>query len=186
MKRLILTLMLLPTTFLVYSQNPSIQKVEPPNWWTGMKHDSIQLMFYGENLDNVGVSMPDAKFKVLEVHKTENSNYLFVDVKIAKDATPGNYKIILNKGGEKIEWEYPILKREDNSNSFKGFGSDDVVYLITPDRFANGDLTNDNSPELFDTLARSETYLGDGAEIQGIVDHLDYIKDLGVTSIWIN
>ena len=186
MKRLILTLMLLPTTFLVYSQNPSIQKVEPPNWWTGMKHDSIQLMFYGKNLGNVSISTPDAKFKVLEVHKTENSNYLFVDVKIAKDATPGNYKIILNKGGEKIEWEYPILKREDNSNSFKGFGPDDVVYLITPDRFANGDLTNDNSPELFDKLARSDDYGRHGGDIQGIVDHLDYIKELGVTSIWIN
>ncbi|OGU31288.1 MAG: hypothetical protein A2057_15105 [Ignavibacteria bacterium GWA2_35_9] len=186
MNRLILTLMLLPTTFLVYSQDLSIQKVEPPNWWTGMKHDSIQLMFYGKNLGNVSISTPDAKFKVLEVHKTENSNYLFVDVKIAKDATPGNYKIILNKGGEKIKWEYPILKREDNSNSFKGFGPDDVVYLITPDRFANGDLTNDNSPELFDKLARGDDYGRHGGDIQGIVDHLDYIKELGVTSIWIN
>jgi glycosidase len=151
-----------------------------------MKWNKIQLMIYGENLKDIKASFNDAKIKILKVHQTENPSYAFIDIEIPSDLKPGEYKLKLEKNGSKIEFSYPILQRNNNDKIHQGLNADDVIYLIMPDRFANGDTSNDVVDGYGNDLDRSKGIARHGGDLQGIIDHLDYIKDLGFTAIWIN
>jgi neopullulanase len=163
-----------------------VNKIEPPNWWTGMKYNKIQLMLYGENLDIESAESSSPEIKVLKVNNVENNSYTFLDIEITGNAQEGNYNIKLKAGREEKNITFPLYKREISSARHKGFSSSDVVYLITPDRFANGDESNDNHPELFDKLDPENDYGRHGGDIQGIINNIDYMKELGVTAVWFN
>ena len=149
-----------------------------------MKLNHIQLMIYGENLNNITANFNDDRIKVTEVHKIENPNYAFVDIEIPDDFTPGDYKLILQRNASKVECNYSILARENNGHG--GFNPSDVIYLIMPDRFANGDTSNDVIAGYGNDFNRSNGNARHGGDIQGIIDHLDYIKNSGFTAIWLN
>jgi glycosidase len=160
-----------------------ITRVEPANWWTGMKNSELQIMVYGPNIGKSTVAIQYPGIKLKEVAKTENPNYLFVYLTIAKEAKPGKVPLTFTQGQEKFTYQYPILARTDKSGA-KGFNASDVLYLITPDRFANGNPGNDNLEDV--AVNRENPNARHGGDLEGIRAHLDYIKDLGMTTIWLN
>ncbi|MCX6151975.1 MAG: alpha-amylase family glycosyl hydrolase [Ignavibacteriales bacterium] len=167
------------------AQSFNVTKIEPPNWWTGMKNNKIQLMVYGENLENISADFGSADLKVTKVNKAENSNYTFIDVEILEDASPAIYKLVLKNDKEKQEFDFPILQRKNSSDSFQGFSPKDVIYLIMPDRFSDGDTTNNYIKEMVDGYKPNSGIGRHGGDIKGIINHLDYIKELGFTALWV-
>lgn len=167
-----------------FAQNITINRIDPPNWWAGMKLNKIQLMVYGNNLNDISAKFDNPKIKIERIHKIKNSSYAFIDISIPENISPKDYQLILSKGKEKTSFTFPILKREDKTNRFKGFGSKDVLYLLMPDRFANGDVSNDSVAGYTDYMQKIPNQGRAGGDLQGVINNLGYLKDLGVTSIW--
>ena len=168
----------------VQDAGDKVKRVEPLSWWTGMK-TPLQLMVYGDGISEYDVRMEGGKgVKVQTVHKADSPNYLFVDVRIAENAAPGTYWLVFSRDGEIFKYPYEIAARAAGSADRGSFGTSDMVYLIMPDRFANGDPSNDSAPDTAEKADRSEFFGRHGGDIQGIIDHLDYISDLGATVIW--
>ncbi len=161
----------------------TIQHLEPSNWWLGMKDPNFQVLVHAENIANYTPAINFKGIRLKAVHKTENPNYLFLDFEIKKNAKAGNMTIEFSKGSDKISTNYPILNRKKNSATREGFNTSDAVYLITPDRFSNGKPENDNI-EGYADKAQNVEYGRHGGDIQGIINHLDYIQQMGFTAIW--
>ena len=161
-----------------------VERVEPLSWWTGMK-TPLQLLVRGENISSCNVRMEGGKgVSASAVHKADSPNYLFVDVEISQNAAPGTYWIVFDNGSEIFKYPYEIAARCEGSAERKSFTTGDMIYLIMPDRFANGDPTNDTTEDTAEKPARDEFFGRHGGDIQGIMDHLGYIADLGATAIW--
>ncbi len=176
-------LLIVSTTF---SQN-KIERVEPPNWWAGMEHEKLQLMIYGKNIAALKPSISYPGVTLQKVIQTTNPNYLFLDLRITQNANPGTLHIKFSKENKVVLTQnYPLLKRQAGSAERKGFDNSDVLYLITPDRFANGDASNDEVAGMREKLNRSNPGGRHGGDIKGISDRLEYIKDMGYTAIWLN
>lgn len=168
------------------AQHIMVDKVEPMNWWVGMKHNKVQLMLYGKELTNLKASFQEKKIKVLKIHTLDNANYCFIDIEIPANLVAGTYHLVLKNGNESKVIAYPILTRENKANRYQGFNNTDVMYLITPDRFANADENNDKLGDNFDEFDVTIPHKRHGGDIKGIIQHLDYLKNLGITTIWIN
>ncbi len=168
------------------AQSPQVEKVEPPNWWAGMKWNEVQLMVYGEALSHITARSDQEQLKVKAVHTLPNSSYAFIDLELAPNIKPGTYRIEFSDGQNKTTIEYPILEREDPAGRYQGFNKNDLVYLITPDRFADGDPANNRVASLMDEYDRSVDGKRHGGDLQGLINHLDYMEDLGITCIWLN
>ena len=162
------------------SNAQKIEHVEPLSWWTDMKMP-LRLMFHGKDLQSAEVSIKEPGLTITKVSKAESPNYLFVDVDVEK---AGIYTFTLKVGKKKLTYKYTIATRCPNSAQRQSFTSADVMYLLMPDRFANGDATNDHVAGMAEGADRSAFYGRHGGDIQGIINHLDYIKDLGATAIW--
>ena len=161
-----------------------VTRVEPLSWWTGMKMP-LQLLVQGENISEYEVAIEGGKGVAVEkINKADSPNFLFVDVKIAANAQPGTYYIVISKDGQSFKYPYEIAAREEGSAERKSFTTADMIYLIMPDRFANGDTSNDSTEDTADKYARHELFGRHGGDLQGIIDHLDYISGLGATAIW--
>jgi neopullulanase len=177
---------LLSSTF-IYGQEIILQRVEPPFWWTGFKETRLQLMVYGKNISETTVDINYPGIIVKKVNKTENQNYLFIDLEISAKAKPGKFLVRFKKNDTlAASYSYELLTRKKGSASRKGFNSSDVIYLITPDRFSNGDTSNDNIKAMKEIANRSNPDGRHGGDIRGIMGHLDYLKELGITAVWIN
>lgn len=150
-----------------------------------MDWDTVQLMVYGSNLKGLEVKSPIEKLKILDTHSLENESYMFVDVYIPKDIESGDYKLIFSKDDFKEEISYPILSREFSSEQHKGFNNEDIIYLIFADRFCDGNPGNNNIGDSLDQFTSAELDGRKGGDIQGIISKLDYLKELGVTALWI-
>ncbi|WP_379968878.1 glycoside hydrolase family 13 protein [Epilithonimonas sp. UC225_85] len=163
-----------------------IERIEPENWWVGMKYDTITLLIYGKDISDLRpeISYPD--IKILKTETVENKNYLFLTLKINSTAKSGNVKIDFRKNNKIIlSKNFQILERDANSADRDSFTQKDAIYLIFPDRFANGDPKNDIFNSLNEkTIDRTDEDKRHGGDIKGIVNHLDYIKSLGFTQIW--
>jgi len=161
----------------------TISRVEPANWWVGMKNPELQIMVYGPGIGRTKVSLNYPGVKIERADKTDNPNYLFVYVTIAYNTKPGILPLHFTGGGETSTYNYPLKARTDRSGA-KGFNASDVLYLITPDRFANGDTSNDN---LDDARAnRQNPNARHGGDLTGVAKHLDYLNNLGITTVWLN
>lgn len=160
-----------------------ITRVEPANWWTGMKNSELQIMVYGPGIGNSKLTINYPGIKIKELAKTTNPNYVFIYLIIAKGTKPGKIPLNFSEGQQKFTYNYPLLERNDKSGAL-GFNASDVLYLITPDRFANGNAANDNYEEV--TVNRESPNARHGGDVEGISKHLDYIKELGLTTIWLN
>lgn len=166
---------------------PDEIRVEPPFWWAGMNNSELQLLVYAEQAGNTQPEINYKGVKVVAVHKAENPNYLFIDLEINKNTRPGKFDIKFRENGKvKYFYSYELNQRSDGSASRTSFNAGDAIYLLMPDRFANGDLTNDNIPGMLETSDRRNPSGRHGGDIKGITDHLSYIKDLGATAVWIN
>lgn len=162
-----------------------LERVEPMFWWAGMNNPSLQLLVHGENISQTDVTLDYPGVKLKRVTKVENPNYLFLNLILDKDVNPGSFPIYFKRGKKIIAtYSYQLKKRSDNSRFRKGFDASDVVYLIMPDRFANGDPGNDSMSTVSEKANRNDPNGRHGGDIQGIIDHLDYLQALGVTAIW--
>ncbi len=163
----------------------SIKHVEPLSWWVGMT-TPLQLMVNGDAISEYGVEiLPVGQgVEVSAVHKADSPNYLFVDVAVAVDAKAGDYTLRFTNGKGKIDYKYTIAERCEGSRERKSFTTADFVYLIMPDRFANGNPENDNTSDTAEKADRSNPGRRHGGDLEGMIAHLDYIADLGATAIW--
>ena len=169
------------------SETYRIDHLEPPFWWAGMAENKLQLMVHGKNISDLEPEFSHPGIEINQVHRLSNPNYLFIDLFLSEEAIPGEFEIIFNKEGQpKTKYNYILLKRESDSADRKGFSPADVIYLITPDRYANGDPGNDSSSQLKEKQNRLKKGGRHGGDIQGIIDHLDYISDMGFTQVWLN
>ena len=165
----------------------SIKHLEPPFWWTDMKSDKLQLMVHGPNIADLRPSISHDNIIITDVKTLENPNYLFINLEISKNIQPGQFDINFLKNDKTIiKHNYTILERDLNSMHRNGFSSKDVIYLITPDRYANGNPKNDTVSELTEKANRKNKDSRHGGDLKGIIDHLDYISDMGFTQIWLN
>ncbi|MEL6863934.1 MAG: glycoside hydrolase family 13 protein [Bacteroidota bacterium] len=181
-------LLAIPCFCLVFSflTAQNIKRVEPPNWWVGMQHPKLQLLVYGENIGQLKPSIDYPGVQIDQVIRVDNDNYLFIDLDIQK-AKAGNVEIVFRDGDlEKIRHSYPLLNREPNAANRQGFDNSDVLCLITPDRFVNGDPSNDDLPGMLEKANRSFKGGRHGGDIAGIQKSLDYLADMGYTAIWLN
>jgi len=164
----------------------TIDHVEPPCWWTGMKTNPLQLMIHGKNISKLKPSF-DYKGVSLKGVTGSGNDYLFVDLSIGNFAKPGTITINF-KANEKdsalISYKYELKARAKESAKRQGFNTSDMMYLIMPDRFANGDPSNDDMPGMLEKADRTKPNGRHGGDIKGITDHLDYLQKLGVTTIW--
>lgn len=173
-----------PWSWSISSEADRISRVEPMCWWTGMK-TPLQLLVQGEGIGEWTASFGDAKgVRVSGVHKADSPNYLFVDVEIAANAQPGTYRLHFTNGQKSFSIPYELLERREGSAERMSFTTADLMYLIMPDRFVNGNPYNDNSA-ITTEKANPEAFFGrHGGDIAGIASQLDYLQDLGVTAIW--
>ena len=178
MKKYILSFVLL-INFFSFAQ---IDRVEPPFWWSDMNLSEVQIMFYGKNINQNVVSVSSG-LTIKNVQKTENPNYLFVTID-TKNVAAQEFVFTFKNGKNSFTQNYSLKARRENSKFRKSYDSSDVIYLIMPDRFANGNPNNDNSKSTKEISNRSLPGGRHGGDIEGLIKNLDYIKELGATAVW--
>ncbi|MEM9413794.1 MAG: alpha-amylase family glycosyl hydrolase, partial [Planctomycetota bacterium] len=162
-----------------------IERIDPPNWWADMKWNQVQVLVTGKNLGDVEVTCRNSNaIEVVKKH-SENDRHLFVDLKILPTATPRSCTLTFTKEGTSVDVDWAIRKRKAG-NRHLGFDQKDVVYLITPDRFANAKPENDGVEDLLGEFDPTEHGKRHGGDLSGIEQKLDYLKDLGITTLWLN
>jgi glycosidase len=179
--------------------NNSLERVEPPNWFIGFKDVSLQLLVKEKGIGSFKPSISYNGVVIEKVHTARSKNYLFIDLKIDKTTKPGEFDILFtSENGDKKAHTYQLKAREKPAENYIGFNSSDVLYLITPDRFANADASNDLGSKVSDasengesvhflkenSINRNDDYARHGGDIKGITSHLEYIDNMGFTAIW--
>ena len=170
----------------VFSQKIDF-RIEPPNWWTGMEHNEVQILFYGENIANYDLTtlQNNNDIEIKSITKTSNSNYTFVDIEISKTALPQNIEFNFKNDNKLIKaFNFPLYQKDSIGRN--GFDQTDALYLITPDRFVNGNKQNDDISYMNERPNRDDIWGRHGGDIDGIIQNLDYISEMGFTAIWIN
>ena len=163
-----------------------IERVEPPFWWTGFRNTELQLMVYGEKIADYEPRLESREVRLLRTERVDSPNYLFLYLDVPASAVSGTFRILFENGAEELSHEYHLREKNPDPNHAQGFGRSDAIYLITPDRFANGNPGNDNIDGMPDRLNRANKDGRHGGDIRGISDSLDYIQDMGFTAIWLN
>lgn len=168
-----------------YTQDTSvIKRIDPTNWWVGMKNQNFQLLVYGKDAGTFSYTINYPGIKLIKTNKVENPNYVFLDLVISPATKAGSFNVVGRSGDKTISKSYELKSR---TKELKGTGisTADFIYLIMPDRFANGDATNDRFMNMLDTnVDANNPILRHGGDLKGITDHLDYLQELGVTAIW--
>lgn len=178
MKKTLLFILISTFTF------AQIQRVEPAFWWKGMKNPELQILVYGKNIANQTIELSNG-IQVKELKKVENPNYVFITLNTDEINVP-KFKINLKNGKKLVNsFDYELKQRNPNSSSRNSFTSKDVMYLIMPDRFANGDYSNDSQPNLTEKANRNLPSGRHGGDLRGIIKNLDYLQNLGVTALWL-
>ncbi len=162
------------------------ERVEPPFWWADMYHNELQIMVYGEEIGLTRVMIDHPGVKLKQAIAVDSPNYLFLYLDIT-DAQPGRFDISFVSGRRvKYIYSYELRQREENARFRQGFDNSDAIYLLMPDRFANGNPELDNVPGMLENVDRTNPDARQGGDIEGIINHLDHIAGMGFTSIWIN
>jgi glycosidase len=183
MKKIFSFIIIFFTTISAFSQQLSI---EPAFWWSGMQESELQLMVYGSNIADYKATITSPHVYLKESVALESPNYKLLYLDISK-SVPETFDIVFTNGKKKITIPYELKQRDPSRKNVKGFDSSDVLYLIMPDRFANGDPTNDKLPMRMPyKVDRNDPNARHGGDLKGISDHLDYLHNLGVTAIWLN
>lgn len=161
-----------------------VQRVEPLFWWTDMEEQELQLMLYGPSIADASISMKYPGVKIIRRELTENPNYVFLYVSVSRKARPGVMPIRIVRAKTTEVYPFELKARAPGSAMRESFSNADAVYLIMPDRFANGDPTNDAIPGYHQQADRSDLAYRHGGDIEGIIQHLPYMADLGITALW--
>ncbi len=166
---------------------PMVSKVEPPSWWAKHSINPVRLLLRGTNLSGARVTSRDSGVRVVGAPKANaRGSYLFVDLHIAPTAKPGRHTLRVTTRSGATDFPFEVLAALSPQSRFQGIDNDDVIYLIMPDRFANGDASNDDPAEARGLFDRAKPRFYHGGDLQGIINRLPYLKDLGVTALWLN
>jgi neopullulanase len=166
------------------ASGPKVTKIEPPNWWVGFTPE-VMLLLYGQDLEATNVACNLPALRVLRTHAAAGGNYLFVWLKIGPDTKSGTAVCRITAPKGTTSFELPLAARAPTVGKFRGLSQDDVIYLIMPDRLANGDPTNDDPIEAPGSHDRANPRAYHGGDLRGIQNHLPYLKELGVTTLWL-
>jgi len=166
------------------SKAQEVKVIDPPFWWANMPVTELQVQLYGENIGTYRATVNYDGVEIKRQIAVDSPNYLFIYLDISEKAESGKMDIILKNGDESITIPYELLEREPAEGRYQGFDSKDVIYLMMPDRFANGNPANDTIEGMLESADRSNPQRRQGGDIQGVVDNLDYIKDLGISAVW--
>ncbi len=163
-------------------------RVDPPNWWVGFKDNTVELMIHSHGIGKFKPNFNIKGVKILKTESVENLNYLFVTLQISATAGLGAFKLNFKNGTDSRDFAWKLEKKNSNTSSRNlGLDESDFMYLIMPDRFANADTSNDSYADMNQTgVDRRKMYFRHGGDLKGIQNHLDYIKNLGVTALWLN
>ena len=179
----ILTALLLGTT-LTMNAAVKIDRIEPTDWYVGLKDASLQLMVYGKDIKTADVTTDYPGVKIDSLVRLDSPNYLLVYMNV-KDAQPGTMTLLFQQGKQKKKVNYTLKAREKKGEERYGFSNADVLYMLMPDRFASGRTDNDQIKGLRPYKNdRTQPSLRHGGDLEGIRQHLDYFKELGVTALW--
>lgn len=182
--RKIYTFLALSAAVIAFSQSKTLEKVEPAFWWKGMKNPELQILVYGKGIAHNEISLSDG-VQIKNIQKVDNPNYVFVTVNTNEINVP-KFTINIEKNKKNLgSYTYELKPRNAGSANRESYTSKDVMYLIMPDRFANGDEKNDSVPVLTEKADRSLPNGRHGGDLQGIINNLDYIQNLGATAVWL-
>jgi glycosidase len=164
-----------------------IIRIDPPNWWIDMKNNKLQLCVYGKNIAAYGLTASYPGFIVTKINKVENPNYLFIDIVLDQSVIrPGTVSLNFSDARHSFKYDYVLQSKDRSAGRIQGYDSRDLVYLIMPDRFANGNRHNDTIAGTKEkAVNRDSMFYRHGGDIQGVIDHLDYIRELGATAVWL-
>ncbi|MEP0862477.1 MAG: cyclomaltodextrinase N-terminal domain-containing protein [Ignavibacterium sp.] len=169
-----------------FPQKFNVERIEPPNWWFGLKTDTIQILIYGKNVGNSEIYPSHRGATVIDYHNAESPNYLFIDMVVDNSINENlNFEIGLATNEYDTVITFPILKREKREKAFQGFNQSDILYLIMADRFCDGNPDNNNIGDSLDEFTENDLDGRKGGDIEGIISKLDYLRELGVSAIWI-
>ena len=188
MKKYCIIILLMMLSGSGFSQSEQIEAY-PSHWWTGMKNAEVQIMLHGYKIGSSSFAIKYPGVKLKKIHKVESPNYVFLDLEISNVAKPGTVKIEMFDKNLFHEIYFELKpRRTGNGKTFaQGVTSKDFMYLIMPDRFSNGDISNDRVPGMRDqTLRRDTVFNRHGGDLKGIQHNLDYLQSLGVTALWLN
>ncbi len=189
-KQLILILLLLAGIFSgteALAQKNKVTRVDPAHWFAGLALQELELLVYHPGIGNSNVQLSYPGVQVLRTETPENPNYLYLTLQINREATPGSFEILFTKAKQKLSYTYELKQRRPAGTYAKGVNPNDLVYLIMPDRFANGDPKNDIVPGTAEaSINRDSMYWRHGGDLKGISDRLSYLQNLGITSLWLN
>ena len=181
-------LLILPYVFalsaVALAQAPVVRKIEPPNWWTNFTPE-LRLLLTGDNFVGARVESATRGAHVLDSEPSSNGHYLFVHLRLNPQLPSGvvDLRVVTSSGSAAVR--VPLSARAESRGHFEGISRDDVIYLIMPDRFADGDRANDQPPQSTGKYDRSDPMAYHGGDLRGIRDHLGYLHDLGVTALWL-
>jgi glycosidase len=177
----------LATAVPVFAQAPpEVFKVDPPSWWTRSSANPVRLLVRGKNLTGARVQVGGSGVRIISAAKTNaNGTYLFVDVAIAPAAKPGPRQLKLITSGGTTQAAFEVLSPLARAGNFRGFSSEDIMYLIMIDRFSDGDPSNNDPPQSRGLYDRENKYYYHGGDLQGVINRLGYLKELGITAIWL-
>ncbi|MEP6920169.1 MAG: alpha-amylase family glycosyl hydrolase [bacterium] len=165
---------------------PSVSKVEPPSWWVGHSINPVRLLIRGQDLFGARVESASAMIKTSDVLVNRNGTYVFVSVKISAGAHPGSYPLRLVTPQGSTTVPFTVEQPLPATTNFQGITASDVIYLIMPDRFADGDASNNAPPGAPAAANDRKNPRGyHGGDLRGVINHLPYLKDLGVTALWL-
>jgi len=167
------------------AQTPEVQKVEPPGWWVDHSINPVRVLIRGQNFFEAKVQAVGAGISAADAKINQTGTYLFVDVTVARQASPGKRSLKITTPQGSVEAPFEILASLPRAGRFQGFTRDDVIYLLMTDRFSDGDASNNDPPESRGLYDRSRSRYYHGGDFEGVIQHLSYLKELGVTAIWL-
>lgn len=168
----------------VYAQTPTVERVEPPSWWIGSSLKTVRMMIRGTNLTGARVESANASVRVSNPKASANGHYLFFDLSIAENAKTGSSPIKITTASGAVSAPFEVFQQFPRTGNYQGFLPDDVIYFLMPDRFADGDPSNNDPAKSKGIYDRKMGRSYHGGDLQGVINKLDYIKSLGATAIW--
>lgn len=183
-KLLLLSASILTIAVIVPAQGPSVQKIDPPNWWKASTVNPVRVLIKGSNLTGARVETDNPSIVASNFKTSANGHYLFADLKIAENVQVGNYTLKVTTSGGSVTTPFGIFEPQPRLGNYQGFMPDDVIYFLMTDRFADGDPANNDPAKSKGLFDRKKTRHYHGGDLQGVIDKLPYIKSLGATAIW--
>lgn len=192
-RKLCATMLAVCAAFLIFSlltpliagnTTPVIERLEPPDWWVNHSVSTVSLLVYGRNLQGAGASVDRPDVRAVNTTVSEGGTHAFISLEIKPDAAAGSFDIRIQTRSGIASIKFALKKPLSSAGRFSGFRPDDVIYLIMPDRFSDGDQSNNDPKESRGLYSRSNPRGYHGGDLQGVINRLPYLKDLGVTAIW--